>query len=293
MPETKLDRTIPAICSGVCTKDYRYKVIENISEVYDDKINYPPDTQEYVRTLFKDQARSTIQSVNESLKNFKSGEIFLSGIASLEATKKCMEMVKKEVFAISYPDINFWGGDGMVYFKINKQAVIERGVNIHRFFVIRNTSEDQRVFNDAFSKAEFKKVLLMHLDANKEADQGQFNVYITHDQLVNFRNIKPNLKKIPDISLYDSCISSEWLERAIIVGEEERVDESRVSIKREDLTLAIRIQNYFLNYSDTISIRIQSEDDVENCLERIQTLIQKKKNLSIIPFITINLVLSK
>ena len=258
-------------------KDEFINLIETTSFIFGDEIKNSKQAPIYVKNIYYNQAKIKLQSLNESLQKFKLGEIELSGVESLELAKDCMKAVKKDVFAISYPDLDFWNGDGKYYFRLNREAILDRGVKITRFFVIRKNNQDEKVIYDKFEQNKFIELLKKHIKINEEDKLKKYKIYLTHVDLINFKNMHQKINRIPDISIFDDVICSEWIERAIILGNEERIDESRVSIRNEDLRKARNTKKYLLENVNNIVYEIKDEASIIQGLENIKTKIEERK----------------
>jgi hypothetical protein len=189
---------------------------------------------EFLARLARQQAQESLRSASRRIRKIQTGKIRLRKAACLRATIECMRQAKKNVFAISFPDLDFWNNDGHVYLKANHETA--KNVKITRYFVIRNHSEDVEIVRNEPSRSQFAEVIRSHVVPN-------LDVFLIDGKGIKLHQV--DLRSFPDISIYDDAIVSEWLRRAD--SSEGRIDVSqilyegkRISVMR-DLAHLLRI----------------------------------------------------
>lgn len=251
------------------------KSIEHLTKIHENEVNIKK-MPIYIKELFRTETHKSLSRLTDRLRNLHEGEISLDKIDCLNATIKCMKNAQKRVFAISYPDIFFWNEDGKEYYEANKYAILKNKIELVRFFIIRNHELDRKILIDEQLKKEFIEILKDHFSTNKHStkNSGKMRIFLTDYRLLNFNQVGDNVNYVPDISLYDNKIVSEWIERAGVLGRENKIDVSIISFRRERVEFARKVENYLMAIAKTKTIEINSIETADNC---INLLIDKLK----------------
>ncbi len=266
--EKNLNHLVHIINRNKRLKQELNELISNFSYIHDDEIGLlaaPP----FVKDVFREESTNKLSELNDQLGKLKIGEISFSHAHCLQATMACMEKTKNKIFAISYPDVYFWFDDGQSYLDENKKTIVDRRVEIIRFFVVRNNETDQEILRNPIKKEKFIKILENQISINKTPKvKGRIRVFITDDRLHNYRQIADNMVKLPDISTYDDAVVSEWKARA----DGNKIDQSVLSFSRASLETAKSIENYLLKNARSKAFEITSP---EMAADAVESLIKK------------------
>lgn len=213
----------------------------------------------HVIELFKTETMKKLTDLNDALVKCKAGELTLEQIDCVSATINCMDNAKNNVFAISFPDIHFWEDQGKSYLDANKRSIINNGVEVCRFFVIRDSTLDRKVIEDDAYAMEFIDTLKEQLAINnglKKGQKGKMRVFITDIRLLSLNQIQEGLRHVPDISLYDDETVSEWEKRGGFSDQENEIQTSVISYDRKRLTTARKTKQYFMQHAHSLCIEI-------------------------------------
>jgi len=234
-------------------------------------------TPNFVKEVFKNESTYLLAELNSRLSRIKIGELPFSNAHCLQATMACMQGTKRKIFAISFPDINFWKDDGQSYLDSNRETIQSKKVNIIRFFIIRGVENEREVLTNLGKKAKFIEILKSQVALNAEQGvKGKITVYVTDDRLHNYRQIRDNMTILPDISTYDDAVVSEWITRQ----EDDKIDESRLSFSQASIDLAKDIENYLLKNARAKAFEITKPEMVDSAVEGLIQLLKDKNKMS-------------
>lgn len=232
----------------------------------------------HVVELFKNETMKKLAELNDALEKCKAGELSLEEIDCVNATIQCMLYAKNNVFAISFPDIHFWEDQGKSYLNANRKSILDNGVEVSRFFVIRDSILDRRVLENEEYTQEFVEVLKDQLAINsglKKGSKGKMRVFITDVRLLNLNKIQEGLRYVPDISLYDDETVSEWQERGGFSDHENKIQTSVISYQRERLNTAKKTKQYFMQHAHSLCIEIGNGVSPEAGIEMLKEKLKK------------------
>lgn len=280
--EKKLSSLYKALNKNNQLKKELIDSIEHLAEIHGESFKRK-SLPNHVVDLFKKETIKKLSVLNDTLVNCKEGEIELEEVDCIDATKSCMLNVKRKVFAISFPDLEFWGihGQGKSYIEANKKAIVERDVEVRRFFVVRDTDKDREVLNNSDKENEFVKILKEQLAINdliKKGKKGKIRVFITDRRLLNLNNIQEGLEYVPDISLYDDETVSEWTERGGVLGRETHIKSSVISYRRDRLRIAQKTEHYFDQNAHSKCVEVNSSNPPEQAIEMLRNKLKTLHN---------------
>jgi hypothetical protein len=209
------------------------------------------DIPPILQLMFVDSVFSKIQKLNTELIEIQNkGNVLISGRdIALKATAHCYDNTNSEVFAISFPSIDFWdSADGKYYLGVSRNSIRRNSsLRIRRYFIIRNEREDIEAIKSR--KEEFIEVLTQQIDSKIE-------VYILHLYERYPRNDRVNT--LPDISFYDGKLVSEWVKKEADGDPEQTF----ISYKGDKLNIAKNVYQKITDssYPDT---QVKSRHDIE------------------------------
>jgi hypothetical protein len=216
----------------------------------------------YAYDLAWEHAHERLRSAADNLKKISEGSIELRKDTCLEATIRCLEGADSTVFAISFPDVDFWRGEGSRYSQVNEDVLGRKQAAIKRFFIVRDNNEDLAVFRDEDALAGFAEILREHARLGKEFD-GRLRTFLVHARQVNLQQVSESLHEIPDMCIYDGTVISQWLRREGKNGQG-RIDRSIISFERDTVAVMKRLENYLENR--VAKVEITAETDVDKVL---------------------------
>lgn len=229
-------------------------VMANLGDIFsEDASRYR--LSETLKRIVADVIRDEMIEFNKYLARVNEGSFTVREELALQATKHCMQNAEREVFAISFPDVELLNTkEGSDYLAANYRAINSNPeqLRIKRFVIIRDNSEDDvdyRVFSS--DRVSFIQLLLEQISHGIE-------VHLLHVKELRLKSIvfkapdrRPNT--IPDISVYDGEIVSEW-----IVRDSDSVDETIIAyagVYRDDAMKLRRL----LTSSDFHRVRTAEE----------------------------------
>ena len=207
----------------------------------------------YAYEIAWEQAHERLRSAADNLRKISDGAIELRKGACLDATIKCLRGAQETVFAISFPDVVFWRGEGSRYWQVNEEVLKGRRVEVQRFFIVRDQEDDLTVFRDPKMLAEFAGHLKLHARLSQQY-RGKLKTFLLHASQVNLQQVSENLSEVPDIAIYDGRIVSQWVQKE---GHHGRIDRSVIVYERDVVKTMSQLQKH-LEKRDGIEIHAEA-----------------------------------
>lgn len=247
------------------TKNEYVRIARILSEI-EQALKSDEDVPSYAYDLAWEHAHERLRSAADNLKKISEGSIELRKDTCLEATIRCLEGADSTVFAISFPDVDFWRGEGNRYLEVNRKVLDRKRAEVKRFFIVRDNNEDLAVFRNEEALAGFAELLKLHAKLGKQS-RGKLRTFLVHARQVNLQQVSESLHEIPDMCIYDGTVISQWLRREGKNGQG-RIDRSIISFERDTVAVMKRLESYLENR--VAKVEITDEATVDQVLADFQ-----------------------